>query len=227
MPKPLVLIVEDNSDIRQNIVEFLESKGYRTDNTDDGMKAFGLISINSYDIVVLDWMLPGLSGIELCRKIKQKGLSLPVLMLSAKAMAEDRIEGLESGADDYLTKPFYLKELQLRIEAILRRSKGEDKILLRVADLEMDINHMLVTREGKPIRLTPTSFKMLRLLMQNSPGIVTREMIEQEVWDGNPPDSDSLRTHLHSLRNAIDKPFNKQLIKTVVGFGWCISGDSL
>lgn len=227
MPKPLVLIVEDNSDIRQNIVEFLESKGYRTDNTDDGMKAFGLISINSYDIVVLDWMLPGLSGIELCKKIKQKGLSLPVLMLSAKAMAEDRIEGLESGADDYLTKPFYLKELQLRIEAILRRSKGEDKILLRVADLEMDINHMLVTREGKPIRLTPTSFKMLRLLMQNSPGIVTREMIEQEVWDGNPPDSDSLRTHLHSLRNAIDKPFNKQLIKTVVGFGWCISGDSL
>lgn len=117
--------------------------------------------------------------------------------------------------------------MQLRIEAILRRSKGEDKILLRVADLEMDINHMLVTREGKPIRLTPTSFKMLRLLMQNSPGIVTREMIEQEVWDGNPPDSDSLRTHLHSLRNAIDKPFNKQLIKTVVGFGWCISGDSL
>lgn len=221
-----ILVVEDNRDIRLNIIEYLEGRGYITDNTDDGLKALALMLTNRYDLVVLDWMLPGMDGVTLCREIKKRGDSTPILMLSARDLTEDRIEGLTSGVDDYVVKPFSLAELELRIAAILRRAGGGNESRLAVADLEMDLKMMRVSRAGRFIKLNPIAFKMLRVLMQKSPGVVSREEMEEAIWGDNPPDSDSLRTHLHTLRSAVDKPFDRPLIHTEVGFGWALrSGE--
>ncbi len=217
-----ILVVEDNRDIRLNIIEYLEGRGYITDNTDDGLKALALMLTNRYDLVVLDWMLPGMDGVALCREIKKRGDSTPILMLSARDLTEDRIEGLTSGVDDYVVKPFSLAELELRIAAILRRAGGGNESRLAVADLEMDLKMMRVSRAGRFIKLNPIAFKMLRVLMQKSPGVVSREEMEEAIWGDNPPDSDSLRTHLHTLRSAVDKPFDRPLIHTEVGFGWAL-----
>ena len=221
-----ILVVEDNRDIRLNIIEYLEGRGYITDNTDDGLKALALMLTNRYDLVVLDWMLPGMDGVTLCREIKKRGDSTPILMLSARDLTEDRIEGLTSGVDDYVVKPFSLAELELRIAAILRRAGGGNESRLAVADLEMDLKMMRVSRAGRFIKLNPIAFKMLRVLMQKSPGVVSREEMEEAIWGDNPPDSDSLRTHLHTLWSAVDKPFDRSLIHTEVGFGWALrSGE--
>lgn len=217
-----ILIIEDNQDIRYNLVDFLEAKGHQTDNTDDGLKALALLTMQQFDIIVLDIMLPGMDGISLCRELRARGNETSVLFLSAKDTVADRIEGLSTGADDYLVKPFSLAELELRIGAILRRGKRPASHILQVADIVMNLDELTVMRAGKPIRLNPMMFKILRMLMHKSPSVVTRDEMEHELWGDDRPDSDSLRTHIHNLRAVIDAPFDKSLIKTVPGFGWTL-----
>ena len=217
-----ILIIEDNQDIRYNLVDFLEAKGHQTDNTDDGLKALALLTLQQFDIIILDIMLPGMDGIGLCKELRTRGNETPILFLSARDSVQDRIEGLSNGADDYLVKPFSLAELELRIGAILRRVRRPASHILQVADIAMNLDELTVTRAGVPVRLNPMTFKILKILMLKSPSVVTREEMEQELWGDDRPDSDSLRTHIHNLRVAIDTPFDKPLIRTISGFGWTL-----
>ena len=220
-----IFIVEDNQDLRFNLVDYLEAKGYETDNIDDGLKALALLTLNRYDLIVLDVMLPGMDGFTLCHELRSRGNDTPVLFLSARDTVQDRIEGLSKGADDYLVKPFSLAELNLRIQAILKRSQKTAGHVLRVADIEMNLDSYTVKRGGVLIKLNPKAFQILKILMLKSPSVVSREEIENELWGDNRPDSDSLRTHIHSLRVALDLPFEKSMLKTVAGFGWTLRED--
>ena len=204
---PTILIVEDNEDIRLNLVEYLESKNYQTDNTDDGLKALALTIVNKYDLIVLDIMLPGMDGLRLCRELRSRGNTTPIIILSAKDSTDDRIMGLSEGADDYIVKPFSLAELLLRIQAVLRRSSTPEEKVLQV-DTELELN--------------PTAFRILAFLMQKSPEVVSREEIEDEIWGFQRVAGDNLRAHIYQIRKIVDKPFEEPLIETRHGFGWAV-----
>lgn len=220
-----IFIVEDNPDLRMNLIDYLEVKGYETDNTDDGLRALALLLLEQYDLIVLDVMLPGMDGFRLCEELRKRGNNTPVLFLSARDTVQDRIEGLSKGADDYLVKPFSLAELDLRIQAILKRTQKTTRHTLEVADVVMDLDTFTVKRGDTPIKLAPKAFQILKVLMLRSPAIVSRDEMEEEIWGYDRPDSDSLRTHIHALRAALDGPFEKALLKTVAGYGWTLRQD--
>lgn len=219
---PTILIVEDNEDIRLNLLEYLESKGFKTDNTEDGLKALALCMVNRYDLIVLDIMLPGMDGLRVCRELRDKGVTTPVIFLSAKDSTEDRIEGLRQGADDYLVKPFSLSELVLRVQAVLRRTNAPKNKILQVGNLKLDLQTKQVFRGTSEIRLNPMDFKILAFLMSKSPELVSRDTIEQEIWGFDRVSGDNLRAHIHQLRKLIDKPFEEPLIETRHGYGWAV-----
>ncbi len=214
-----ILLVEDNCDILANLTDYLELKGYTVDCAQDGMTGMHLAATESYDLAVLDVMMPGIDGFTLCQRLREARNNLPVIMLTARDTLNDRLQGFSAGADDYLVKPFDLSELAARIEAVLRRTHGASR-LLTVADLVYDLDSLEVKRAGKPIKLNPISLKLLEVLMQRSPSVVRREQLEAAVWGDNCPDSDSLRSHIHQLRQLIDKPFETHLLHTVHGIGF-------
>ena len=214
-----ILLVEDNRDILANLTDYLELKGYTVDCAQDGMTGMHLAATESYDLAVLDVMMPGIDGFTLCQRLREARNNLPVIMLTARDTLNDRLQGFSAGADDYLVKPFELSELAARIEAVLRRTHGASR-LLTVADLIYDLDSLEVKRAGKPIKLNPISLKLLEVLMQRSPSVVRREQLEAAVWGDNCPDSDSLRSHIHQLRQLIDKPFETHLLHTVHGIGF-------
>ena len=214
-----ILLVEDNCDILANLTDYLELKGYTVDCAQDGMTGMHLAATESYDLAVLDVMMPGIDGFTLCQRLREARNNLPVIMLTARDTLNDRLQGFSAGADDYLVKPFELSELAARIEAVLRRTHGASR-LLTVADLVYDLDSLEVKRAGKPIKLNPISLKLLEVLMQRSPSVVRREQLEAAVWGDNCPDSDSLRSHIHQLRQLIDKPFETHLLHTVHGIGF-------
>ncbi|HRF88538.1 MAG TPA: response regulator transcription factor, partial [Pseudomonadales bacterium] len=189
------------------------------DCAQDGMTGMHLAATESYDLAVLDVMMPGIDGFTLCQRLREARNNLPVIMLTARDTLNDRLQGFSAGADDYLVKPFELSELAARIEAVLRRTHGASR-LLTVADLVYDLDSLEVKRAGKPIKLNPISLKLLEVLMQRSPSVVRREQLEAAVWGDNCPDSDSLRSHIHQLRQLIDKPFETHLLHTVHGIGF-------
>ncbi len=217
-----ILIVEDHQDLRYNLVDSLEAKGHQTDNTDDGLKALALLTLQQFDIIILDIMLPGMDGISLCKELRARGDETPILFLSARDSTNDRIEGLSSGADDYLVKPFSLSELELRIDAILRRINHPTSHILQVADVVMNLDKLTVTRSNIPVPLNPMTFKILKMLMLKSPSVVTKKEMEYELWGDDLPASDSLRTHIHNLRATLDKPFKTSLLQTISGFGYVL-----
>ena len=214
-----ILLVEDNRDILANLTDYLELKGYTVDCAQDGMTGMHLAATESYDLAVLDVMMPGIDGFTLCQRLREARNNLPVIMLTARDTLNDRLQGFSAGADDYLVKPFELSELAARIEAVLRRTHGASR-LLTVADLVYDLDSLEVKRAGKPIKLNPISLKLLEVLMQRSPSVVRREQLEAAVWGDNCPDSDSLRSHIHQLRQLIDKPFETHLLHTLHGIGF-------
>lgn len=216
-----ILVIEDNRDILANIVGYLELKGYQVDSAADGLGGLHLALTLTFDLIVLDVMLPGIDGVQLCRKLRgEAGVVTPIIMLTARDTLEDRLEGLKSGADDYLVKPFALSELEARIDAVLRRSRGTHQRRLSVADLVYDQETLEVTRAGRPIKLNPIGLSILSILMRRSPGVVRREAIEDELWGDDAPESDSLRSHIHQLRQLIDKPFTTPLLHTIKGVGY-------
>lgn len=222
-----VLLVEDHRDIAEMIFDYLEGRGYTVDYAADGRSGLQFATDNDYDVMVLDLMLPGLDGIEVCRKLREEvRKDIPILMLTARDTLDDKLIGLDVGADDYLVKPFEIRELEARIRALLRRQRGTvtDEVYA-VADLKFDTSELKVTRGGKTISVPPIGLKLLTVLMRESPKVVTRQQLEREVWGDLLPDSDTLRSHLYSLRKAIDKPFKTQILHTIPGAGYRLSVD--
>ena len=216
-----ILVIEDNRDILANVLDYLQLKGYSVDCAQDGLSGLHLATTAHYDLIVLDIMLPGADGYQVCKRLREDARSeVPILMLTARDALEDRLTGLRSGADDYLIKPFALSELVARIEAILRRSQGGKKRQLKVADLVYDLDTLDITRADQPLKLNPLAMKLLAILMQKSPSAVRREVLEEALWGENIPDSDSLRSHIHQLRQIIDKPFPTPLLHTLHGIGY-------
>ncbi len=221
-----ILVIEDDNDILANVLYYLESRGFTVDCAQDGLSGLHLAVTNHYDLIVLDIMLPGMDGYQLCKRLREDAHSdIPILMLTARDALDDRLLGLQVGADDYLVKPFALSELVARIEAILRRTQGDRKRQLKVADLLYDLDTLYVSRGGQPLKLHPSGLKLLKILMQKSPAVVRREVLEEALWGEDFPDSDSLRGHIHQLRLIIDKPFPKPLLHTYPRIGYSLSED--
>ena len=221
-----ILIIEDNIDISNNISDFLEPQGHFLDFAMNGVHGLHLAISNTYDVIVLDLMLPGMDGIELCKKLRlDASINTPVLMLTARDTLEDKLVGFGSGADDYLVKPFALQELAARINVLASRGKNVSLSSLQVSDLILDLGTLSVQRGGRTIELTKTCLHILKVLMQASPNVVPRGHIEEILWGDMPPGSDALRSHIYTLRQKIDKPFNTDLIHTVQGIGFKITGN--
>ncbi len=220
-----LLIVEDDRDLARNLIDFLEIQGYATDYAADGHAALSLLASNEYDLVVLDMMLPGVDGLTICSRMRQQlRNNVPVVILTAKDEIDTKIAAFDIGADDYVVKPVSLREIEARIRALIRRAGREsDSDLLLIGDLRMDVGTMKIERAGQPISLPPVPTRILMLLMRRSPNVVHRLAIHREIWGEEPGDNHALIVHMHALRNAIDKPFDRQLIHTVRGFGYRIA----
>ncbi|MGR9053357.1 MAG: response regulator transcription factor [Gammaproteobacteria bacterium] len=222
-----VLIIEDNRDLAIELADYFEGLGDVVDAAADGVTGLHLAVVNRYDAIVLDLNLPGLGGLELCRRLRQDADKwVPVLMLTARDTLADRIAGFERGADDYLVKPFSLKELSLRLRSIVRRHADVScNIVLTVDGLILNADTREVRRNEKALELTVIEFQILEMLMRRSPNVVTREEISERVWGDEPPDGDVLRVHIHHLRNAIDKGFDTPLLHTIRGVGYRLTAN--
>jgi len=220
-----VLLVEDDKKLAKTIEEGLKKQNFRVDVAEDGEEGLYLAKNNKYDVMIIDWMLPKLSGIELIKKLREENIFTPALILTAKSDIEDKVEGL-SVADDYLTKPFDFNELIARLKALYRRNKKLPENIIRVGDLEMNLDTKEVKRAGKPIELMAKQFELLKLLMVNKGKIVSPEMIEQNLWEMDEErHSNVITAHISYIRKKIDKGFDKKLIKTIRGMGYKISDE--
>ena len=217
-----VLIVEDDPTLAANLGEYLEEQGDEPDYASDGRIGLQLCATEPYDALILDLRLPRLDGISLCRRLRdEQGISTPILMLTARDTVEDRIEGFEAGTDDYLVKPFSLREMYLRLCAIVRRHQPVGAGALMVGALSLDVNSHVVRYRDQAIELTPIGFAMLEMLMRASPGLVSRADFEAKIWNGEPPESDAaLRGHVHRLRELLEAAAEQPVIHTVHGVGY-------
>lgn len=221
-----ILVVEDEHKIANAIKQGLEQERYVVDVAYDGEAGYDLAVSENYDLIILDRLLPGMDGIEICNKLREAKNNTRILILTAKGQIIDKVEGLNSGADDYVTKPFAFEELLARIKALTRRTEKILDSILKINDLELDINNFTVKRAGKNIKLSAKEFALLEYLMRNANKTLKKEQIINHVWDY---DSDilpnTLEVFIGYLRNKIEKPFKskKTLIQTVRGFGYKIS----
>jgi len=221
-----LLLVEDDTDLAENILDYFELHGCTADYCMSGESALELLHQNHYDAIVLDINLPGIDGFEVCRLVRHKmRLNIPILMLTARTMLDDRLNGFESGTDDYLAKPFELAELKMRLSALVRRSKQGMADMFCVEDLCVNVEKGIVTRAGTRIDLPPICFAILVKLVEQYPGYATKEELEYAVWKDQPPMTDTLKVHFYTLRQLLDKPFGKQLIHGIRGRGYLISAE--
>ncbi|MEI6437145.1 MAG: response regulator transcription factor [Candidatus Omnitrophota bacterium] len=218
-----ILVIEDERKLSSFIKRGLKEAGYAVDVADNGEDGLFQAQAQPYDLIVLDVMLPGRDGIDVCRKLRKDRNVTPVLMLTARDDLQDKVQGLDAGADDYLTKPFSFPEFLARIRALLRRNRPEKATRLKVADLELDLLTRQATRAGKEIVLTPTEYGLLEYLMLNAGQVVTRTMISEHVWND---DFDSftniINVYVNYLRNKIDTGHDKKLITSLRGVGYMI-----
>lgn len=216
-----ILIIEDNPGIAENIGDFLETKGHILDFAMDGLGGLHLILTETYDVIVLDIMLPGMDGITLCRKLIGSNMQYPpIIMLTARDTLSDKLEGFDAGADDYLVKPFELKELEARIRVLAGRKKRQSPKKLKIGGLTLDLGTMQVQRDGKEIQLNKACIMILKTLMEASPKVVSRQELESALWGDMPPGSDPLRSHIYTLRRKIDKSFDHPMLQTIHGLGF-------
>lgn len=220
-----LLLIEDEHKIANSIKQGLQQERYIVDVSYDGIEGYDLAMAEQYDLIILDRLLPGMEGMEICRKLRAQGNHTPILMLTAKAQLADKIEGLNNGADDYLTKPFAFEELLARIKALSRRPKNTVETTLTLGDLSLDTNTFEVKREEKSISLSAKEFSLLEYLLRHANKIVTKDQIISHVWnyDANILPN-TVEVFIGYLRNKIDKPFFKKspLIHTIRGFGYKI-----
>jgi len=219
-----VLLIEDHADIAEMVGAYLESRDYIIDYAADGITGLHLAVSNQYDAIILDLMLPGMDGLDVCQKIRDDAKSdVPIIMLTARDTLDDKITGLDKGADDYLIKPFAIQELEARVRSLIRRYSGDiKKEILTVGELSIDTSTLKVQRGDKELAITPIGLKILSVLMRASPAVVSRRELERQVWGDILPDSDTLRSHLYNLRKIVDKPFEKKILLTVQGSGFKI-----
>jgi two-component system OmpR family response regulator len=218
-----ILVAEDDARLADVLGQALAEEGWEVEQVADGRSAYGraLPGGLPYDVLLLDWMLPGLSGVEVCGRLRAQGVITPVLMLTARAGVPDRIAGLDAGADDYLTKPFDIDELLARLRALRRRATIEDETVVRVGDLEVDPRSRRVSRGDTPIELSAREFDILHLLVSRAGQVVTRFTILDEVWDGETDlRSNAIDVHVAAVRSKIDRPFGTDTITTLRGVGY-------
>lgn len=221
-----ILVVEDDKMTGNYVAEGLREEGHTVDLMTDGKDALLQASTTSYDILIVDRMLPGLDGVSVVKTMRGTKNQTPVLFLTSLGGVDDRIEGLNAGGDDYLVKPFAFGELSARVAALARRPRGtQDEIVLRAGDLEMDLVRRKVTRAGQPIDLLPREFALLEHLLRRKGRVQTRTMLLEAVWDISfDPQTNVVETHISRLRAKVDKPFDRELIQTVRGAGYRIDG---
>ena len=218
-----ILIVEDEKKIADLIKRGLKEEGYAVDMAPDGEKGEFLAATNQYDVIILDIMLPRMDGVTLCKNLREKKVTAPIIMVTAKDAVSDKVKGLDSGADDYLTKPFAFEELLARIRALLRKREGRTFTRLQVGDLALDLISHKVTRGDKEIELTSKEYALLEYLMRNAGAVVTRTMISEHVWDINfDSDTNIIDVYVNYLRKKIDDGCGKTLIHTVRGRGYTL-----
>ncbi len=220
-----ILLIEDEIGIANFIAEGLAMENYLVDIAYEGRDGLDMALINEYDIILLDLMLPDIDGMEICQQIRKNKISTPVLMLTAKNTTEDKISGLDAGADDYLTKPFELDELFARMRALLRRSqKKYTGNTIKISNLKLNSKTREVSRNNRKIELSNKEYKLLEYLMRNSGEVLSRQQILEHVWDTDiDPFSNTVEVHIRFLRQKIDQSFNRKLIKTIRGAGYKIS----
>jgi len=217
-----ILVIEDHRSLVANLFDYFEARGHVMDAAPDGVTGLHLATTYRYDAIVLDWMLPRLSGPDLLRKLRQEhGSEVAVIMLTARDELPDKLVGFRAGADDYLTKPFELPELEVRLEALVARAQARGRRrVLAVHDLALDLDTLEATRGGSRLHLYPAGRKLLEVLMQASPAAVTKERLEHALWGDAPPDGDMLRSHIYELRRSVDGPFPVKLIHTLPRTGY-------
>jgi two-component system, OmpR family, copper resistance phosphate regulon response regulator CusR len=223
-----ILVIEDEPKVGKALAEGLKADGYEVTLAQSGEDGFFMASSLSFDLIVLDVMLPGRNGIEVLKTLRKQRLGIPVLLLTAKDAIGDRVSGLDAGADDYLVKPFAFPELRARIRALLRRGKAESLLSLKLGTLEMNLTTRSVTRDAKPIELTVTEFELLEFLLRNKGRVVSREMLARDVWKENnraTPLDNVIDVHIARLRRKVDDEFDPKLVRTVRGVGFMLSED--
>jgi two-component system copper resistance phosphate regulon response regulator CusR len=218
-----ILVVEDQRNVARVVAKGLREQGYAVDVSYDGAEASERLELETYDLAILDLMLPGLDGIEVCRRLRERGATTPVLMLTARDDKASRIEGLDTGADDYLTKPFDFDELLARVRALLRRAPVYVPSSLVIGDLVLDATRHVATRAGRPVELTAKEFSVLEYLMRNPGRIVSREELSAHVWDERfDPFSNVIEVYIGRLRKKIDGESDVKLIHTRRGAGYLL-----
>jgi len=216
-----VLLVEDDRELALSVADYLQFENIVCDHAYHGESGLNLATKQQYDVILLDINLPKMNGITLCKTLRSAGLDSPILMLTAKDTLDDKEAGFLAGTDDYLVKPFAMKELVLRIKALAKRRSSQSK-RLTLGRLVFDLESGLVTREGQVINLTRTNLKLLELLMRRSPEIVSKKDIEDLLWPDEELESNNLKVQIYQLRQKLDKPFSYGLIETLVGHGFRI-----
>lgn len=220
-----ILIIEDSADIAASIGDYLELKGWTADYAFDGQVGLSLATENEFDVILLDINLPRLNGFDLCKTLRQEyQCDIPILMLTARDSLADKITGFEMGAWDYLVKPFELKELEVRLQALSKRYIPTTKRELVIDDLVLNLDNWHATRAGDVLNLPNASLKILEMLMRASPKVVSRDSLEYLLWGDTPPinSNDPLRSHIHTLRHQIDTPERKKLLHTLRGVGFAL-----
>lgn len=217
----IFLLVEDDLDLAAAVVDYLELENIHCDHASNGVAGLQLINTNTYDVIILDLNLPKMDGLQICEQLRDKGIDIPVLMLTARDTLDDKLAGFSKGADDYLVKPFAMEELIVRTQVLAKRRSGQIS-RLTVFDLVLDLNKKQAFRNDQPLKLSPTAFKILETLMRESPNPVSREKIIQSVWGDEQPDSNSLKVHIFNLRKHVDGLHSNKLIQTLSGSGFAI-----
>ena len=219
-----ILLADDEVNFVQSLAAILKGEGYVVDVLFDGQSAYEYAIDNEYDLLVLDIGMPGLNGVEVCRQLRSEGYSGPILMLTARDTTADTIAGLDSGADDYVVKPFAVEELLARIRSQIRRSSGQPQSRIDVYDLSLDANSRVVTRQGKEIELSAKEYALLEFLLRHRGHIISRQQILDHVWGADiDPFSNIVEVYVGYIRAKIDKPFNaRPLLRTIKGMGYRI-----
>ena len=216
-----ILLVEDDRDAALSLKEDLK-RHYIVELAHNGEEGEYKAHVNNYDAILLDYILPDIHGDEVCKRIRKSGIMTPILMLTGQGEIDSKVTALDAGADDYLTKPYNIKELMARLRALLRRHSAQStSTILKVGDLQLDLKKKLVKRKGTEIRLRRKEFYLLEFLMRNTGIVVTRDMILDHAWDSSSDlFTNTIDVHINSLREKIDKPYDKKLIKTIHGTGY-------
>ena len=237
LDKLQLLLVEDDIDLATAVIDYFELENIHCEHASNGLSGFNLIKANHYDVVILDLNMPKMNGLEVCEKLRDLGVDVPILMLTAKDTLDDKLIGFSKGADDYLIKPFAMEELIVRVQVLSKRRSGQIT-KLSVCGLTLDTKQKTITRDSVSLKLSPIGLKILEILMRASPDPVSREDLMQQVWGDEQPDSNSLKVHMFNLRKAVDghadktnnsdsnANINSKLIHTIVGHGFVLKNEN-